>query len=91
MTEESKVTVELTAQEREMIDLLKKEMGLASTDEVLRLLLRQALQRRAVVCPTCGHVAQKTAADAASCSSCLSVLHLSEGIWQAMQSHAKTK
>jgi hypothetical protein len=91
MTEESKVTVELTAQERDMVELLRNELGLASNDEVLRLLLRQALQRRAVVCPTCGHLAQQSAADAASCSSCLSVLHLSEGIWQAMQSHPKTK
>jgi len=68
-----------------MIELLQKELGLASTEDVLRLLLRQALQRRAVVCPACGHVAQRTAQDAASCSACLSVLRLSEGIWQAIQ------
>jgi hypothetical protein len=81
------VELKLNPEERQIVDLLQKELGLKSTEEVLRLLLRQALQRRAVVCPTCGHLAQQTERDVASCAECLSVLRLSEGIWQAIQSH----
>jgi rubrerythrin len=80
------IDLQLSDQERDMIELLQRELGLSSHAEVLRVLLHQAMKRRAVVCPTCGHMAQRSAADQASCSSCLSILQLSQGIWQAIQS-----
>jgi uncharacterized Zn finger protein len=59
-------------------------MGLEKPEEVVHLLLRQAAQRALVVCPSCGHSARKTNEDEASCASCMSVLHLSDGIWEVI-------
>lgn len=74
---------ELTPEEQEMIDLLKKEMGLDSTEAVMQALMRQAIQRVAITCPNCGHFARVTEEDQAECSSCLSVITLSEDLWDA--------
>ncbi len=87
MTQEFHVSIELelNEQEQEVVEMLKEEMELPSTDDVIRLLVRQEAQRKAVVCPTCGHMARKAAADLANCNSCLSVITLSEGIWEVVQ------
>lgn len=79
-----RVSLELTPEERDAIAVLQKEMGLESPTEVMHMLLRQAQQRIAVVCPNCGHSAQRTAEDEARCVECLSVLRLTEGIWQVI-------
>ncbi len=50
----------------------------------MHTLLRQAAQRALVVCPSCGHGARKLASDEASCVECMSVLHLTDGIWQVI-------
>lgn len=85
MTNEFHVSMQLNAQEQEVVDMLKEEMHLPSADDVIRLLVRQEAQRKAVVCPTCGHLARKAAEDMANCNSCLSVITLSEGIWEVVQ------
>ncbi len=74
---------ELTPEEQEMIELLKKEMGLDSTEAVMQNLMRQAIQRISITCPNCGHYARITNEDQAECSSCLSVISLSEDLWDA--------
>lgn len=74
----------LGPEEQQAVKALQQEMGLASPDEVMHALLRQAAQRALVVCPSCGHSARKTAGDEASCAECMSVLHLSDGIWQVI-------
>jgi hypothetical protein len=76
------VNVHLNEQEQEMIEILKEDLALPSTDDVIRLLVKQEAQRIAVVCPACGHYARKTQQDVASCNSCLSIINLSEGIWE---------
>lgn len=76
--------VNLTPEEKEAVNALQQEMNLQSPDEVVHMLLRQAYQRVAVICPTCGHSARKTAEDQASCTDCMSVLHLTEGIWEVI-------
>jgi len=78
------ISLALTPEEQEAVDALQQEMGLAGPSEVIHVLLRQAQQRVSVVCPTCGHSARKTAEDVASCTSCMSVLELSDGIWQVI-------
>jgi hypothetical protein len=78
------IAIDLSSEEQAAIEALQQELGLSTPTEVLHVLLRQAQQRVAVVCPTCGHSAQRTAADEASCADCLSVLHLSEGIWEVI-------
>ncbi|MBK9095847.1 hypothetical protein [Candidatus Amarolinea dominans] len=85
MANEFHVSMQLNDQEQEVVEMLKDEMHLASTDDVIRLLVRQEAQRKAVVCPTCGHLARKAATDVANCNSCLSVINLSEGIWEVVQ------
>ena len=82
--EENHVSVSLTDEEQQAVEALQKEMGLDSAADVMHVLLRQAQQRIAVVCPSCGHSAQRTAADEAKCADCLSVLHLSDGIWEVI-------
>ncbi len=72
----------LSPEEHEAVTALQQEMGLASPTAVMHTLLRQAAQRALVVCPSCGHSARKTTNDEASCADCMSVLHLTEGIWQ---------
>lgn len=72
----------LNAEEQQAVSALQQEMGLESPTEVMHTLLRQAAQRALVVCPSCGHSARKLASDEASCAECMSVLHLTDGIWQ---------
>ena len=72
----------LSADERQAVSALQQEMGLEEPAAVMHALLRQAAQRALVVCPSCGHSARKTTEDEASCVDCLSVLHLTDGIWQ---------
>lgn len=79
------LNMELSPAEREMIELLKEALGLDSDEAVMKLLMRQAIQRIAITCPTCGHYARLSEEDRAICRSCLSVITLSEGIWEAGQ------
>lgn len=79
------ILVDLNDTEMEAVRALQQEMGLTSPAQVMELLVRQAAQRLLVVCPNCGHSAHKTAEDEASCASCMSVLHLTEGIWQVIE------
>jgi|GEM_PF-1095018 len=79
------LNMDLSPAEQEMISLLKEALGLDSEEAVLRLLMRQAIQRIAITCPTCGHYARLSEEDRAYCRSCLSVITLSEGIWEAGQ------
>jgi hypothetical protein len=72
----------LSAEEQQAVSALQQEMGLENPTAVMHTLLRQAAQRALVVCPSCGHSARKTAGDEASCVECMSVLHLTDGIWQ---------
>ena len=72
----------LSTDERQAVSALQQEMGLEEPAAVMHALLRQAAQRALVVCPSCGHSARKTTEDEASCVDCLSVLHLTDGIWQ---------
>jgi hypothetical protein len=78
------VSLELSPEEQVAVEALQQEMGLESPDDVVHMLLRQAYQRVAVVCPTCGHSARKTTEDEAKCVECMSVLHLSDGIWEVI-------
>lgn len=82
MAEEQSVSLALSTEEQETIELLRQELGLPDQAAVLRLLVEQAVQRMLVTCPTCGHFARKTAEDEAECRSCMSVIKLSEGLWQ---------
>ena len=91
MTTTNHIAMQLNEQEQEMVNLLREEMNLSSSDEVLKLLLRQEVQRKAVVCPTCGHMARKTDEDVANCNACLSVIALSEGIWDVVQTQKHTE
>lgn len=79
------LNMELSPDEQEMIALLKEALGLDSDEAVMKLLMRQAIQRIAITCPTCGHYARLSEEDRAICRSCLSVITLSEGIWEAGQ------
>lgn len=79
------ISVELNDEEMEAVKALQLEMGMATPAQVMELLVRQAAQRVLVVCPSCGHSARKTAEDEASCASCMSVLHLTDGIWQVIE------
>lgn len=78
------IWLSLSADEQEAVTALQQELGVDGPDAVMHTLLRQAAQRAMVVCPSCGHSARKTAEDAASCAECMSVLHLSDGIWQVI-------
>ncbi|NOX63327.1 MAG: hypothetical protein GXP42_15485 [Chloroflexi bacterium] len=83
MTQNAHLDLELTPEEEEMVELLQEEMGLPTREAVLHMLVKQAIQRVAITCPTCGHFARRTAEDKAQCRSCLSVITLSEDIWEA--------
>ncbi len=72
----------LNSEEQEAVSALQQEMGIETPAEVMHTLLRQAAQRALVVCPSCGHGARKLAGDEAACTECMSVLHLTDGIWQ---------
>lgn len=78
----------LNVAELEAVQALQQEMGLEDPSAVMHALLRQAAQRALVVCPSCGHSAHRTTGDDASCASCMSVLHLSDGIWQVISLQA---
>lgn len=78
------IWLSLSAEEQDAVTALQQEMGVDGPDAVMHALLRQAAQRALVVCPSCGHSARKTAEDTASCVDCMSVLHLSDGIWQVI-------
>jgi len=73
----------LNEEELEMVDLLRDEMDLESREQVMEMLVRQAIQRIAITCPQCGHFARVTEQDKAECRSCLSVITLSEDIWDS--------
>ncbi|HEY52431.1 MAG TPA: hypothetical protein G4N94_03140 [Caldilineae bacterium] len=83
MIEYAPNTFALSDDEQEMVDLLKEEMNLANREEVMHLLVKQAIQRVAITCPNCGHYAKRTEENKAECRSCLSVITLSEDIWDA--------
>lgn len=85
MASQNNIPLTLTDAEMEAIQALQEEMGLDSPSAVLQMLLRQAAQRVLVVCPTCGHSARKTAEDEAICASCLSTIHLVDGIWEVIR------
>lgn len=80
-----KVVVNLTDEEQAEVQALQQELGLNDPAEVMHILLRQASQRAKVVCPSCGHSASRNSADDATCASCMSVIHLSDGIWEVIQ------
>lgn len=82
MDQTGKMWVDLTDEELNMLQVLQQEMGLARVDQVLHALIRQAYTRAEIVCPNCGHAAQLTAEDEARCTSCMSLLRLSDEIWQ---------
>ena len=88
MIKPTPLQVDLTPTEQEMVELLQEEMNLPDREAVLHLLVRQATQRVAITCPSCGHFARLTQEDTAECRSCLSVITLSEGIWEASQQHS---
>ena len=83
MSMDTNINLDLSPNELEMVDLLKEEMNLEDRGAVMHLLVRQAIQRVAITCPTCGHYARVTEQDQAQCRSCLSVITLSDGIWEA--------
>jgi hypothetical protein len=83
MSDDNTVQLELTPEEHEIVGLLKEEMGLPDEEAVMKVLVRQAVQRIAITCPTCGHYARLTEEEQAMCRSCLSVITLSDGIWEA--------
>jgi DNA-directed RNA polymerase subunit RPC12/RpoP len=82
MSQQQKVWVDLSEEDLNILWSLQQEMGLASVEEVMHALIRQAYTRAVIVCPNCGHAAQATAEDEARCTSCMSLLHLSDEIWQ---------
>lgn len=88
-SETNDVTVSFSEEEQQAVVSLQQEMGLDSPSEVIQLLVRQAAQRSLVVCPNCGHSARKTGDDEAACVSCMSVLQLSDGIWEVIQLKAR--
>ncbi len=72
------VPTNFSTQEVDMLEALRQEMGLATTEEVVRALVRQAYQRTQILCPSCGGKAKKMADGRAECSECMSVLRLAE-------------
>lgn len=84
MASAEKVWLDLSDDELNMLRALQQDMGLARVDQVMHALIRQAYTRAVIVCPNCGHAAQLTAEDEARCTSCLSILQLSDDIWQVV-------
>lgn len=82
MDQQQKVWVDLSQEDLNILWSLQQEMGLSSVEEVMHALIRQAYTRAVIVCPNCGHAAQLTTEDEARCTSCMSLLHLSDEIWQ---------
>jgi len=69
---------------KDLLEELRKEMGLQTMEEVVRALARQAVNRATILCPRCGHRARKTEQDKAQCTSCMSPLKLAEGYLVAL-------
>ena len=86
MSDATKLWMNLSDEDLNMLYALQREMGASSLSEVMHALIRQAYTRASITCPACGHSAQLTAADEARCDSCMSVLHLSDQIWQVVMS-----
>lgn len=84
MANELDLSLKLDEEEQQIVQALQEEMGLDSVTAVIHMLVHQARLRTAVVCPTCGHLGQITAEDIAQCESCLSILRLSEDIWEVV-------
>lgn len=82
MAQTEKMWVDLSEEDLNMLHALQQEMGLARVDQVVQALIRQAYTRAEIVCPNCGHAAQLTAEDEARCTSCMSLLQLSDDMWQ---------
>jgi hypothetical protein len=78
MEDKKSLPTNFTAQETDMLESLRQEMGLSTTDEVIRALVRQAYQRTQILCPSCGGKARTLADGRAECSECMSVLRLAE-------------
>ena len=74
---------------RDILEELRKEMGLDTTHDVIRALAKQALNRAAILCPRCGHHARQTEKDKAECTSCMSTLRLAEGLMVALEHEKK--
>jgi hypothetical protein len=83
-----KLWVDLNDEDLAMLAALQAEMGVASINEVMQALIRQAHTRATIVCPACGHSAQLTAWDEARCESCMSVLQLGDQLWTVAASRA---
>ncbi len=79
-TQSNHLDMELSPEEEEMIGLLQEALELPNREEVVRLLVKQAVQRIAITCPSCGHYARLTEEGKAECKSCLSVINLAEDI-----------
>lgn len=82
MSQPEKLWIDLSDDEMAMLMTLQAEMGLPSIQQVVHALVRQAYTRAEIVCPNCGHAAQLTAEDEARCTSCMSLLQLSDDMWQ---------
>ncbi len=78
MAAENSFHTAFSAQEADMLESLRQEMGLATTDDVVRALVRQAYQRTQILCPSCGGKARTLADGRAECDACMSVLSLAE-------------
>ena len=91
MSTANRVWLELSPEELDALEVLRKEMGASSADEVMHSLIRQAHMRAAIVCPNCGHAAQLTAEDQARCESCFSVLQLGDEVWRIVVSRPESE
>jgi hypothetical protein len=78
MENKNSIPTTLTPQEADMLESLRQEMGLATTDDVVRALVRQAYLRTQILCPSCGGKARTLADGRAECDECMSVLNLAE-------------
>ena len=74
------IDLELTPEEEEMLAMLEEALEIPDRAEVVRMLIRQAIQRIAITCPVCGHYARLTEEGKAECKSCLSIINLAEDI-----------
>lgn len=80
MNETPNSALNFSKPEAEMLEALRQEMGLATIEEVLRALVRQAFHRTQILCPSCGGHARKTVEGKAECEACMSVLNLADGM-----------
>lgn len=68
-----------------MVEELRQAMGLASREEMLRVLIRQAYYRHQLVCPACGHAFEPPEGGRAQCLSCFSLLRIVQGYWAVLE------